>query len=96
MKIAKYITLSTNLLYLQNKHSNSMSIWEKQRRIGSNDYTITGNLSITRSIRKTQHYLVSYLWYLKQSHNQIQKLTWSITRFVPGYLSISNILNKLF
>ena len=35
--------------------------------------------------------LSSYLWYLKENHNQIPKLTWSVVRFAPGY---SNILKR--
>ena len=31
----------------------------------------------------------SYLWDLKQSHNKILKLTWSIVRFASGYSNIS-------
>ena len=33
--------------------------------------------------------LSSYLWDLKENHNQIPKLTWSIVRFAPGYSNIS-------
>ena len=33
--------------------------------------------------------LSSYLWNLKENHNQIPKLTWSIVRFAPGYSNIS-------
>ena len=33
--------------------------------------------------------LSSYLWDLKENHNQIPKLTWSIVRFAPGYSKIS-------
>ena len=33
--------------------------------------------------------LSSYLWDLKENHNQIPKLTWSIIRFAPGYSNIS-------
>ena len=33
--------------------------------------------------------LSSYLWHLKENHNQIPKLTWSFVRFAPGYLAIS-------
>ena len=33
--------------------------------------------------------LSSYLWALKENHNQIPKLTWSIVRFAPGYSNIS-------
>ena len=40
-----------------------------------------------KSIRTTA--LSSYLWDLKENHNQIPKLTWSIVRFAPGYLNIS-------
>ena len=31
----------------------------------------------------------SYLWDLKDNHNQIPKLTWSIVRFAPGCSNIS-------
>ena len=33
--------------------------------------------------------LSGYLWDLKQNHNQIQKLKWSIVRFPADYLNIS-------
>ena len=33
--------------------------------------------------------LSSYLWDLKENHNQIPKLTWSIVRFASGYSNIS-------
>ena len=33
--------------------------------------------------------LSSYLWDLKENHNQIGKLTWSFVGFAPGYLNIS-------
>ena len=33
--------------------------------------------------------LSSYLWDLKENHNQISKLTWTIVRLAPGYLNIS-------
>ena len=33
--------------------------------------------------------LSSYLWDLRENHNQISKLTRSIVRFAPGYLNIS-------
>ena len=33
--------------------------------------------------------LSSYLWDLKENHNQIPKLTWSIVRFAPSYSNIS-------
>ena len=32
--------------------------------------------------------LSSYLWDLKENHNKIKKLTWSLVRFAPGYLDI--------
>ena len=35
--------------------------------------------------------LSSYLWDLKENHNQIPKLAWSVVRFAPGY---SNILKR--
>ena len=38
---------------------------------------------------KTDTALSSYLWDLKENHNQIPKLTWSIVRFAPGYSNIS-------
>ena len=58
MEIARYRTLSINVLYLQHKHLNNVSIWEKLKVIGSNNYIITDNLSITRSVRTTQHYQI--------------------------------------
>ena len=33
--------------------------------------------------------LSSYLWDLKENHNQISKLTWSIVRFAPSYSNSS-------
>ena len=33
--------------------------------------------------------LSSYLWDLKENHNQTPKLIWSIVRFAPGYSHIS-------
>ena len=33
--------------------------------------------------------LSSYLWDLKENHNQIPKLTWPIVRFAPAYSNIS-------
>ena len=33
--------------------------------------------------------LLSYFWDLKENHNQIPKLTWSIVRFATGYFNIS-------
>ena len=36
--------------------------------------------------------LSSYLWDLKENHNQIPKLTWSIVRFASGYSNISRCL----
>ena len=33
--------------------------------------------------------LSNYLWDLKENHNQIPKLTWSIVRFAPSYSNIS-------
>ena len=85
MEIAKYKASSTNVLYLQRKHLNNVHIQQQLKEIGSKDCIIIGNLSKTRGIRTRQN----YLWDLKENHNQIPKLTWSIVRFAPGYSNIS-------
>ena len=86
MEIAKDKTLSTNVLHLQRKHLNNVSIQEQLKEIGSNNCIIIDHLAKTKSIRT----LSSYLWNLKENHNQIPKLTWSTVRFAPGYSNISN------
>ena len=58
MEVAEYIRLIINVLYLKYNHAKSVSILEKQMGTGSNDYTIIGNPSKTRSIRTTHHYQV--------------------------------------
>ena len=85
MEIAKYKASSTNVLYLQRKHLNNVHIQQQLKEIGSKDCIIIGNISKTRGIRTRQN----YLWDLKENHNQIPKLTWSIVRFAHGYSNIS-------
>ena len=45
--------------------------------------------SLKEKNHKNYTVLSSYLWDLKENHNQISKLTWSIVRFAPGYSNIS-------
>ena len=46
-------------------------------------------LSFKDKRHKNNTTLSSYLWDLKENHNQIPKLTLSIVRFAPGYSNIS-------
>ena len=45
---------------------------------------------------KTDTALSRILWDLKDNHNRIPKLTWSIVRFAPGYSNIKITINNLF
>ena len=45
---------------------------------------------------KTDTALSRILWDLKENHNRIPKLTWSIVRFAPGYSNIKITINNLF
>lgn len=49
MEIAKYVKFFTNVLYLQQKNSNSVFIWEGLIRTESNDYVIMDNPSKTEA-----------------------------------------------
>ena len=88
MEIGKYRTLSTNVSV------SAIQTFKQGVYLGIAEGNWKQRLYNHRQPFKDKKHkndtaLLTFLWDLKENHNQIPKLPWSIVRLAPGYLTIS-------